>query len=279
MLDKSVFSFESYKTYLRSSLTGRPRGVRTRLAEAIGCHTGYVSQVLNGSAHLSLEQAVQVNRFLEHAARESHFFLLLVQRERTSLKELRHYFANQIRLALEAELNLKNRLSVTPELKSEDAGIYYSAWYFTAVHLACALPQLKSVTDIADYLHLPADQVAGILNFLESAGLVLRREGRWKVGIPRVHLDNQSPNIRKHHTNWRIRAIEALDQEGPKDLHYSSIIGFPESDRVRVKMILVEAIEKVRALVKASETSETLHCYSLDFFPVSRGTKRTTLER
>ena len=268
MITKSVFSFKNYKSYLRHRLDEKRRGERSRLAEALGCHTGYVSQVLNGDAQLSIDQAQLANRFLEHLARESHFFLLLVQRERAALPDLRAYFDGQIRTALEAELNFKNRISLRSELKNEDASIYYSAWHYTAVHLACALPHLREVTDIAEYLELPPTLVAAILQFLESAGMVVRKNGSWEVGVPRVHLENQSPNIRKHHTNWRIRALAALDSEGPEDLHYSSVIGFPLSERARVKMILIEAIEKVRALVNASEKAQTLYCYSVDFFPV-----------
>jgi hypothetical protein len=58
-MKNSIFEYRDYKTYLNDTLEKRARefnerGIRSRLSEAIKCHTAYVSQVLGGNAHFSL---------------------------------------------------------------------------------------------------------------------------------------------------------------------------------------------------------------------------------
>ena len=51
-----LLDYSDYKAYLRAA-TDASRGLRTALARSLGCQTAYVSQILNGGAQLSLEQA------------------------------------------------------------------------------------------------------------------------------------------------------------------------------------------------------------------------------
>lgn len=93
----SIFEYRSYKAYLRDWLAAdEKRGARTRLADAIRCHNGYVSQVLNGDAQFSLEQGELINRFLGHTKDQSSFLLLLIQYERAGTSTLKIHFDEQL---------------------------------------------------------------------------------------------------------------------------------------------------------------------------------------
>ena len=90
---------EMYKEYLKARLAQMPRkgwGARGKLAKAIPCQVGYVSQVLNGEAHFSLEQCYAINNYLAHSEEEGHFFLLLTQLGRAESHPIREYFQKQI---------------------------------------------------------------------------------------------------------------------------------------------------------------------------------------
>ncbi|MEK7395435.1 MAG: hypothetical protein AAB116_00725, partial [Candidatus Poribacteria bacterium] len=96
-MGNSIFEYKDYKAYLKEILNRRSeneRGIRTRLAEAIYCHNGYVSQVLNGAAHFSLEQAEAINKYLGHNKDQSSYLLLLVQHARAGTSGLKEYFKN-----------------------------------------------------------------------------------------------------------------------------------------------------------------------------------------
>src|ERR1700727_1723751 len=93
-----VFDFSEYKQYLADSLGG-PRsrtGLRLAVARTLACQPTFVSQVLNGQAHFSLEQAEKISRFLQHTPEEREYFFLLLQRDRAGTRELEKYFLEKI---------------------------------------------------------------------------------------------------------------------------------------------------------------------------------------
>lgn len=261
---RSIFDFRSYKDFL-SEVSRGERGSRSRLAEAMNCHSAYVSQVLNGNAHLSLEQGEQVSRFLGLNKEEAHFFLLLVQYDRAGTAPLKSYFDVQIKEAVKKQLILKDRLVFKRSLSREDQAIFYSSWYFGAVHVLVSVAGCNTERGIAKYLNLPVAKVSEILNFLLSVGLIEKEEGKYQIGTSHIHLEHDSPMIAKHHANWRMRAIQAFDEVNVNDLHYSSVITCSAEDSIKIKAALVRAIEEVRAIVRPS-TDEGAFVYCLDFF-------------
>jgi uncharacterized protein (TIGR02147 family) len=267
----SIFNYREYKKYLNETISRRPRGgrgVRSEMAAALGCKTAYISQVLGGPANLSLEQADFLNRYLAHSREESAFLLLLVQHERAGTPSLRTYFHEQIEATVARRLVLKDRLDVKKTLDRSDQAIYYSAWYYSAVHVLLTLPGMRDRDSIARHLGLPAEMVGQVIDFLVSVGLATVGDDGLRVGTTRIHLESDSPMISKHHSNWRIQAIRALESATRKrdhDLHYSSVISISEADRVRIKSLLVSEIERIKEVVRTSP-EEGLHCLSLDFF-------------
>jgi uncharacterized protein (TIGR02147 family) len=264
----SIFDYMDYKDYLRDVLEARAenkRGERSKLAAFVGCHTAYVSQVLNGNPNFSLEQAEMINRFLGHSKDQSLFLLFLVQFARAGTASLRKTFEDQLQALKEKQFVLKDRLEFKKSLSREDQVTFYSSWHYGAVHVLVSVPGCHTERGMSEYLGLPVERVAEILQFLMGVGLVVRKEGNYRIGTTHIHLESDSPMISKHHTNWRLQAIRSLDHLSKKDLHYSSVITLSKTDADQAKEILVKAIEKVRAVVKASKDEEGF-CYAIDFF-------------
>lgn len=267
-MKNSIYDYKDYKIYLRDALVARTenkRGERTKLAVFLSCHTAYVSQVLNGAAHFSLEQGERVNLFFGHSKEQALFFLFLIQLARAGTPGLRKTFEEQLRLMKEKQFVLKDRLEFKKTLSREDQAVFYSSWHYGAIHVLVSVPGCHSERGISEYLRLPVERVAEVLQFLVSLNLVTRKDGRYTIGTSHIHLEHDSPMISKHHINWRLQGIQSLDQVGPTDLHYSSVITASKADASRIQAALVEAIERVRAVVKESKDEEG-YCYSLDFF-------------
>ncbi len=268
----NIYRFRDYKDYLGAVLDGKPgrgRGERTKLAAAFRCNTTYVSQILAGTAHLSLEQAERGSRYLLHSEAESHYFMLLVQYARAGSPELRKYFSNQIEAAERAANDLKNRLVFQGALDVEAQATYYSAWYYTAIHFLFTIPGYQDVEAVARHLGLKITRVLEVVEFLVRQRIIERdASGLYQAGPISIHLGSDSPMIIQHHTNWRMRSVADLEAGlEPSHLHYSSIITLAAKDAASVKSVLVEAIESVRKIVKPSK-NEKLYCYALDFFEV-----------
>ena len=264
----NIFDFKSYKTFLQSALHQRSRterGIRSRLAEFIRCHTAYVSQVLNGEAHFSLEQAELVAKFLTLNKSETNCLLILVQYERAGTQTLKEYFLAQLKDLANKQHVLKERLEFNRTLSREDQATFYSAWYYGAIHVLVSLPGRHTEKGIAEYLQIPLAKVIEVLEFLTRLGLVIKTQDGFQVGTSHIHLEHDSPMISKHHTNWRMRAIQSLDLVTKKDLHYSSVITCSKEDAEKIKTTMVKTIEAIRAIVRPSQ-DEVCFAYCLDLF-------------
>lgn len=273
MTASSLFESRDYKAFLKRALDLREaqgRGQRSLLAKAAKCHTAYVSQVLNGPAHFSLEQADRINRFLGHSPSESNFFLTLIQFNRAGTPTLRQHFQEQLQILAEKQLNLRDRLQATSRLSEEDHVKFYSSWHNAAVHVLVSVPGCNTAEGISRYLGLPLSVVQDTLAYLESVGLVTRTKGlQYGIGKSHLHLDASSPMISRHHTNWRLQALRSLEVPRASDLHYSSVITASVEDSIRIREVLVKAIEQIRPIVRASK-DEGAFSYCLDFFGLDR---------
>ncbi len=267
-----VFEYQEYKSYVLAWVAARPdgtRGVKSRIAERIQCQLAYVSQIFAGSAHLSIEQAEALNGFLGHSDEEGEYFVLLVQSARAGTHSLREFFKKQVQRHLNQRLILKNRLTHKSSLNREDQATYYSHWLYCAVHMAVLIPQLRTPFAISNYFQVDLSKVSAVVTFLDSVGLVSQKGGGLLPGETRIHLESDSPMISKHHINWRLQAMKALERETPGELHYSGVIGISAENVFRVREVMVKAIEQVRSIVKGSE-DEAIYCYSLDLFGLGK---------
>jgi uncharacterized protein (TIGR02147 family) len=267
----TVFDYRDYKIYLNDVIVNRPergRGMKSAIAEALGCQKAYVSQVLSGNAQFSLEQADSLNEFLGHSPDERHFFLLLIQLARAGKPSLVKYFEEQIKQIAENRLIIKERLRIKDTLSREHQAVYYSAWYYSAIHIMLGIERYQTKEALSKHLGLSQKRVTEVLDFLVSLGLAKQRSlGQFEIGPTRMHLERDSPMISKHHTNWRMSAIRSLERASEDELHYSVVASMSEEDRIKVKAMIVKFIQETMGVVHASK-DEGVHCLALDFFPV-----------
>lgn len=92
--DKNVYHYQDYKKYLNAVLSpvGEGRGMRSKLARAIGCQTAFISQVLKHDTHFSSEHALLISDFLKHTESESQYFMILVQLGRAGTMALQKFY-------------------------------------------------------------------------------------------------------------------------------------------------------------------------------------------
>jgi uncharacterized protein (TIGR02147 family) len=273
MATKPVFEFRDYKAYLKHTESKRPhrgRGFRADLARATGCQTAYVSQVLNGKANFSLEQSHAINELLIHSKEEARFFLTLVEYVRAGTQKLRSHFLEIMEEQIQRQLNLKERFKVKESLSLEDQTTYYGEWAYAAIHIAVTVGQLQTAEALAEFFNLPKLKIQKVLKFLTTTGLVTEIPGgKYQIGTARLHLGNDSPLLAKHHTNWRLQAMNSFERESERDLHYTSIVSLSLEDVLQIKSRFVREIDAYNLIVKDSK-EETICCLALDFFTMAR---------
>jgi uncharacterized protein (TIGR02147 family) len=270
-MDVTVFEFTQYKDYLVERLggIGKRKGLRLAIARALQCQPTFVSQVLNGHAHFSLEQAEKISRFFGHSEDEQEYFFLLIQKERSGTAELKRYHAQKIAQLLGKRQILTHRLGKDAVLSRDEQSIYYSSWHYAAIHIAVTIPALRSREALADFFRVPQGKVGEILDYLTSTRLIVRAADGYNIGLAKIRLGNDSHNILRHHSNWRTQVLDALDREGPADLHYSAVISLSKADATRIKDAILDQLKKNLKITDAS-AEEELFCYCVDFFNLKR---------
>jgi uncharacterized protein (TIGR02147 family) len=265
---KKIFDFSGYKDFLKACELARrhfERGFRSKLAESLGCQSGYISHVLNGDAHFSLEQTMKASAFLHLDPTERKYFLLLVEFDRAGTKELKDHFKEELRHEREEFLNIKSRVGDSRTLTEAEQSTYYSSWQYLAVHVLSSLNGYDDMKSIAQALRIPEKSATQILMFLSQTGIIKEVQGKLKPGITQVHLNRESPLIRQHHTNWRIAAVQSLTSEAKEDIHYSTVSTLSAKDAENLRAEMVKLIEKYVETVKPS-SEEVMFGFNLDFY-------------
>lgn len=270
MTKNELYEFDDYKPYIaQRARTSPQKGFKTQFAEAAGIQSTYLSQVLHGKADLSLEQAQAASDFLGHTEQESHYFLLLVQKGRAGTQTLRKYFQKQIEQIQKDRLQVSKRLAQETTLGPAEQAVYYSSWLYGAVHMAVGVDGLRTRDEIAHALRSTPEKVEEVLDFLLEKGLILKENGQLISGPARIFLGKSSQNIQRHHTNWRMQAIDSLDRETERDLHYSAIITLSKKDVLVIKDKLLEMIKENLKVIQAS-AEEELYVFNLDLFDLRK---------
>lgn len=248
---REVFEFGDYRKYLIERLGGR--GSRAALCKAMRCQTAYLSHVLHERAHLSLEQAQVVNRYLAHDEEQGHYFMLLVQSTRAGTQELQKYFERQRQELLRERQALRNRLENKIELSEEQRARYYRDWYCGAVHILLMIPGLRTARALSERLSLPLAVVQDTLDFLLRAGLAREQAGEYRVSDVWMHLEHDSPWIDRHHMNMRYHAMKSLERgRKSEDLHFSTIYTLSQQDYAVVRERFIKFLEGVDELARPS---------------------------
>jgi uncharacterized protein (TIGR02147 family) len=262
-----IWEFQKYRDYLVSRLgpEGSRSGARKEMAAAIQVHTTHVSQVLKGKAEFSLEQAEAINSFFGHTEDEGEYFISLLLKDRAGSPKLKSRFENKIQKMRDARLNISKRLNIENTITAIDREKFYSSALYGATHVLCSLPQFGSVESLAEALQLSRKRVAEIVEFLLRIGILALEKDRLVPGSQHVHLGNDSEMVLKHHTNWRMHAVNKLQFLDREDLHYSACLSISHEDAFIVKEAILETLKRVVEIVGKSEV-ETGYVLNFDFY-------------
>ena len=117
---------------------------------------------------------------------------------------------------------------------------------------------------------MPAKQITTVLDFLIRTGLVHQQGSTLSAGVNIIRLGNDSHLIYKHHTNWRLQAVDSLEKESLTDLHYSAVLTLSSADIQKIKDLLLEQLKANLEIVKTSHEEE-ICVLNIDFFNLKKG--------
>ncbi|MBS1983727.1 MAG: TIGR02147 family protein [Bdellovibrionales bacterium] len=266
-MSDSIYSHSDYKRYLIERTRVEGHGARQRLAQAIACQAAYVSHVLNGDRHLSVDQAEAVARHFALGSDETEYFVWLVEWARAGTPGARRLFARLLEQKRTQSLQLKKRVNISEELSDADKAIYYGSYIYSAVHMLVTIPKYRTVESIAQRLAQPSARIVAVLDFLTSRQLVTERAGKFEAGSRYLFIDKESSFVLQHHSNWRLQAMQNAAKRSGEDLHLSLVVTLSEEDAQSLRQRVAEFVSEISGKIKESK-EERLMNLNLDFFEV-----------
>lgn len=264
----NIFEYEDYKDILKFNIRSKGKarhGLYRKIAEHLNVHPTLVSQVISGDKHFSEEQLFSVCEFLGISKFETIYLLSLLQIERAGSKKLKDHYTEVKKKLRKQSLQISQRVEEVRVLNEEEKAIFYSNWIYSAVHLMTTLDKEICFEDICKRFVLPTGKAREILDFLSQIRMISEENGKFKIGTVSTHLEKNSPFLLKHHTSWRLKAIQAAENLSDEELIYSVNVSLSRSDFARLREDLVQFIQHFLAVVKDSP-SEDIAQLNLDLF-------------
>lgn len=269
-MKSSIYEYRDYKSYFLDLIESDPthrRGKRKDMAEAISCQVSHITNVLSGIGHFNQEQTESAARFFGLSFAETEFLLQLVQYNRAGTSSLKKFYEKVLYERQARVAGLKSKLSMPDSLKNYEESTYYSSWQYGAVHVLLSIPEYQNREAIVEKLGISMAKVDEILLFLIEAGLAKKEAHKFKIARSLLHLDKSSPLILRHHTNWRLRSLMALDENAEDQVHYSSVFTLSRKDYKRVREILTKALSDSMHVITESP-EEDIAAVCLDLFKI-----------
>jgi uncharacterized protein (TIGR02147 family) len=264
----SVFKYKHYKSYFLDVIKAKGssgRGEYRRIAEYLGVHPTLISQILSGEKDFSPEQVLNLAKHYGLGKAEGRYLVILVEIERSGSKDLRDQFIEMRDEMQKQSLQLSKRLTTEKTLSDYEKSVFYSSWVYSAVHLMTTLEKPIDFEFICQRLRISSERAREVLDFLKRNGLVSEENGKLLSGPTSTHLPKGSPFLIKHHTNWRVRALEKSENLGDEELMYSVNVSLSKKDFQKLREEMVVFIREFLKTVHESP-AEDLAQLNLDFF-------------
>lgn len=240
------------------------------MAKALGIHPTLMSLVVSGKRDLSNEQVFHLAEYLRLSAIEAEFLAQLVLFSRAGHHRYKSRLKEKIEAMRRESQKVVNRVEHEKSLTEVERSIFYSSWMYSAIRLYASVgDEGKTADEIAERFGRPRPKVMELLDFLFSAGLVVKEGDRYKIGPLRTFLEQNSPHALRHHANWRNRALQKADQISDKELMFTFPISLSHQDFAQIRERILSLLKEVSEIVRDSPAEE-VGCLNVDLFWVDR---------
>lgn len=264
----SIFDFTSYREYLHAWIQfqgDRSHGIQGKFAAHLGISSSLVSQILKGIKTLTPDQGSDLVDYLGLSEFEADYFHLLLDWDRAGHIRYKEKLRKKISAAQQRAKNLGQRVPRHAELTDEQKAIYYSSWLYTGVRNLTAVPGFSNVEALSQRLGVDVVILHRVVRFLLENGLCIENEGQLTYGPASLHVDKDSPFVNKHHQNWRIQALQKMENKSSEDIFFSSPMSLSREAVEEVRKLIPNVIQTVMKIVGPSP-SETTACLNIDWF-------------
>ena len=264
-----IFKHSQYRDYLKDYIQNLPRrgfGEAKKMAAHLGLSSTFLSHVLAGGKQLSLEQAFALSGYLGLSALESEYFFCMVQMDRAGTTSLKEHFQKQLTQLQERSQKIVHRVKSEKKMNEAQRAVFYSNALYSGIHIYCATSEKgRTADEVSERFDIPRSKAKEILDFLAEVAMCTEQNGHFLPGNQMTHLEFGSPHLLKHHTNWRLRSIQAAENLSAEELMYTLNVALSKKDYSQLREEMVIFIKRFLEKVQPSP-SEEIACLNLDWF-------------
>jgi len=267
----TLFESTDYKVWIQTrieSLPNKGRGQQKKIADHLRTSPTIVTQVLKGQRELTPEQALLLAEFFALSKLETRYLILLVNHSRAGSHRYRQSLEEEMVEMRERAREVSNRVSQDFKMTEEIKAFLYSNWYYLAIWSLTAIEGFGHIEAIANRLGIEKRTVRKAIDFLLKNGLVIQdANGPLQVGPSLIHLESTSPQLPRHHQNWRLQAFRRYEHPRSEDVFYTAPVTLSAADVSRIREKILQFISENVDIIKNSP-SEKLYCLCMDWFEV-----------
>lgn len=262
-----IYAFDDYRSFFAQRIEQDPKrwGMKSRLAEHLGCQTGFVSQVLTGSSHFSSHHLLLCAGFFSLTEDETDYLFLLEQYQKAGSSGLAKYYLKKIK---ERQVQQKKLQPKAPKQIpiAEATEVFGDPIYITLL-AAVSCKSYKSIQALSERFQIDTPRLLAALSKLESLGLIYRNKVGYSLSpdSSRLHFPKASPISAMHLMNWRIEAKKHFQNESARN--YSIICGVSQQGADEIQNLIKDLTVKIDKIIENS-IEEEVYCLNLDFFRV-----------
>lgn len=265
----SVYNYDDYRKYIEAVVKHQknPWGIWAKIAKSAGCRSTYLTQAMKGRAELTPDHIIGIAQFFELSNDETQFFLLILDYGRAATKKLKEFLITKIRKSRKEKEDIAQNINSTRITVGDKETLYYSSWYWSAIHILLSIPEYRTTVKISERLQLPLEQTKFVLTQMKLNGLVKQERNQWINSIDDNTIPKQSPLLGMHHQSWRTRAVTDSTNPLSNGLHFTGVQSMSYTDAAKIKSHIQDLIDKNKKIIGPSR-KEDVFCLNIDFFNI-----------
>lgn len=266
---ESVFTKTQYKEFIKDYLKSHEKswGQKALVCKAMGIHSAYLSQVLEGTKHLSLEQVEGLGVHINLTDAEMEYLLLMVQKDRAGTKTLENFFWKKLNALKEKHTEVSSRLGKKDDISEKGQTIYFSSWIYSAIHACLLVEKFRTIEAISARLSISEKEAREAITFLKEIGMVQEDRGVLQPTAKWMRIKSNSPHMIRHHQNACFKTSESIYKLNSENLHYSGVFAFSYNDFVKLKELWMTTLQEAQQVIKTSPEEDVfsigLHLFKM----------------
>lgn len=266
-MSSTIFQQRDYRSAIRHWVKAQPkagRGEFKKMAEHLRIPTPVFSQILSEQRELTEDHAYLLAEYMGLLELEREYFITLVQIERAHHHSYKTFLKKKLGELSSKSKSLSTRVQTDGQLSEAHQAEFYSSWVYSALRLYCDVKKGATFDELLREFQLPREKAQKIISFLLNTGLLKQEGNKYFMGTSRTFIGKDSPYISRHHTNWRVRAMEKAQFLTDDELMFSGPITLSEDDFFRLREKMVALVQDISTTINNSP-SERMACFNLDF--------------